>query len=120
MKFAVSRVAASVAVVFLAACSSVGLETKKVEYKSAGKAPTLETPPDLIAPARDDRFAVPDGGGKGRATFSAYANERSSEARAARGRRRRAARRGTGHAAPVPCAGSPARRRRTRTGTRSR
>jgi outer membrane protein assembly factor BamC len=85
MKFAVSRVAASVAVVFLAACSSVGLETKKVEYKSAGKAPTLETPPDLIAPARDDRFAVPDGGGKGRATFSAYANERSPEARAARG-----------------------------------
>lgn len=85
MKFAVSRIAAPVALLLLTACGSVGLESKKVEYKSVGKAPTLETPPDLIAPARDDRFAVPDGGGKGRATFSAYANERSPEARAARG-----------------------------------
>jgi outer membrane protein assembly factor BamC len=85
MKFAVSRIAAPLVFVFLAACSSIGLETKKIEYKSAAKAPTLETPPDLVAPARDDRFAVPDSGGKGKATFSAYANERSPEARAARG-----------------------------------
>lgn len=77
MKFA-SRIAVVPAILVLAACGSLGLESKKIDYKSAAKAPTLETPPDLIAPARDDRFAVPDaGGGKGRATFSAYANERS-------------------------------------------
>ncbi|MDQ5915562.1 MAG: outer membrane protein assembly factor BamC, partial [Pseudomonadota bacterium] len=51
MKSVVTRFAAPLALVFLAACSSVGLETKKIEYKSAGKAPTLETPPDLVAPA---------------------------------------------------------------------
>ncbi|MDQ5946511.1 MAG: outer membrane protein assembly factor BamC [Pseudomonadota bacterium] len=85
MKSVVTRFAAPLALVFLAACSSVGLETKKIEYKSAGKAPTLETPPDLVAPARDDRFAVPDSGGKGKATFSAYANERTPEGRAAKG-----------------------------------
>ena len=86
MKFAVVlRTAAPVLLVFLAACSSLGIENKKVEYKSAGKAPTLETPPDLVAPARDDRFAVPDaGGGKGRATFSAYSQERSPQAKGAR------------------------------------
>ena len=85
MKAVVTRFAAPLALVFLAACSSVGLETKKIEYKSAGKAPTLETPPDLVAPTRDDRFAVPDSGGKGKATFSAYANERTPEGRAAKG-----------------------------------
>ena len=85
MKSVVTRFAAPLALVFLAACSSVGLETKKIEYKSAGKAPTLETPPDLVAPTRDDRFAVPDSGGKGKATFSAYANERTPEGRAAKG-----------------------------------
>lgn len=71
------RFAALLVVIQLAACGAIGLETKKVDYKSAAKAPTLETPPDLIAPARDDRFAVPDIGGRGTATFSAYANERT-------------------------------------------
>ncbi len=83
MSIAVSRLAVLSALFALTACGSIGLETKKVEYKSAAKAPTLETPPDLIAPARDDRFAVPDVGGKGRATFSAYANERATDGRAA-------------------------------------
>lgn len=83
MKFA-SRYVALPALLLLVGCGSLGLETKKIDYKSAAKAPTLETPPDLIAPSRDDRFAVPDIGGKGKATFSAYANERS-EGRAAKG-----------------------------------
>jgi len=85
MKSVALRFAALSALVLLTACGSIGLETKKIEYKSAGKAPSLETPPDLIAPARDDRFAVPDIGGRGKATFSAYANERSPESRAAKG-----------------------------------
>lgn len=85
MKFSALRCVAPLALVLLAACSSFSVEGKKIEYKSTGKAPSLETPPDLVAPSRDDRFAVPDGGGKGRATYSNYAAERSPEARAAKG-----------------------------------
>ena len=33
---------------------------KKIDYKSAGKLPTLEVPPDLTAPTGDNRYAVPD------------------------------------------------------------
>ncbi len=41
----------------LGACSV--LETDKVDYKSAGKAPSLEVPPDLTQLARDTRYVVP-------------------------------------------------------------
>ena len=43
----------------LAACSV--LESDKIDYKSAGKAPTLEVPPDLSQLTRDNRYAVPGG-----------------------------------------------------------
>ncbi len=66
----------------LAACGSMSIESKKVDYKSAGKAPSLEVPPDLVTPTKNDRFAVPDTGGKGSATYSGYAYERSPEAQA--------------------------------------
>ncbi|HSD43118.1 MAG TPA: outer membrane protein assembly factor BamC [Burkholderiales bacterium] len=49
---------------------------KSVEYKSAGKLPPLEVPPDLTRPGRDDRYAVPDMSPGGTATFSAYNAER--------------------------------------------
>lgn len=57
----------------------IGLESKKIDYKSASavKVPTLEVPPDLTSPTRDDRFIVPDAGGKGSATYSAYSGERA-------------------------------------------
>ena len=63
----------------LAGCANLGIESKKIDYKSASavKVPTLEVPPDLTSPTRDDRFVVPDTGGKGSATFSAYAGERT-------------------------------------------
>lgn len=57
-------------------------ESRKIEYKSAGKVPTLEVPPDLSQLNRDDRYLVPDDGGKGSATFSAYSAERRPEAQA--------------------------------------
>ncbi len=59
-------------------CSSLSLEPKKIDYKSASavKVPTLEVPPDLTSPTRDDRFLVPDAGGNGSATFSSYSGER--------------------------------------------
>jgi outer membrane protein assembly factor BamC len=43
----------------LAACGV--LETDRIDYKSATKAPTLEVPPDLTQLSRDSRYQVPGG-----------------------------------------------------------
>ncbi len=43
----------------LGACSL--METERVDYKSAGKAPSLEVPPDLTQLTRNTRYAVPGG-----------------------------------------------------------
>ena len=67
----------------LGACStlqSMMPESKKIDYKSSGKLPTLEVPPDLTRPTTDDRFAVPDPKG-GTATFSEYNRDRSTQQR---------------------------------------
>ncbi|NEX59914.1 outer membrane protein assembly factor BamC [Noviherbaspirillum galbum] len=63
----------ALAVAGLAGCSSVGslLEPDKVEYKSAGKAPTLEVPPDLTQLQRENRYAIPDTN-RGTATASGF------------------------------------------------
>jgi outer membrane protein assembly factor BamC len=66
----------SLLAVTLAGCSLLP-DSRKIDYKSAGKAPTLEVPPDLSQIARDDRFLVPDSAGKGSATFSAYSADRT-------------------------------------------
>lgn len=57
----------------LAGCSSVGsvLEPAKVDYKSAGKAPSLEIPPDLTQLQRDNRYTIPETS-RGIATVSGY------------------------------------------------
>ena len=64
--------------VLLGACGSTGefLEGNKVDYKSAGKLPPLDVPPDLTAPARDNRYAVPESG-KAATTLSGYQAERA-------------------------------------------
>ncbi len=64
-----------------AGCSTFDelLETRKVDYKSAGRLPPLEIPPDLTRPATDDRFLVPDVSSSGPATYSAYAKERAGK-----------------------------------------
>jgi outer membrane protein assembly factor BamC len=54
------------------------MESKKIDYKSAGKLPTLEVPPDLTAPTGDNRYAIPDAQGSGTATLSAYSQERKA------------------------------------------
>ena len=66
----------------LAACSTTTdlLEGKKIDYKSAGQLPTLEIPPDLTTPARDNRYIVPDTG-KGSATLSGYQADRAQQAK---------------------------------------
>ena len=67
----------------LGACngvSSIMPESKKIEYKSEGKKiRPLEIPPDLVAPERGGRYAVPDTA-KGPTTFSAYSGERQNQA----------------------------------------
>jgi outer membrane protein assembly factor BamC len=58
----------------LGACSSFDFEmpSKKIDYKSAGKLPSLDVPPDLTRPTGDDRYVVPDAARKGPATYSSY------------------------------------------------
>ena len=70
--------------VALAGCGILP-DSKKIDYKSSGKAPTLEVPPDLSQIARDERYRVPDGSGKGSATYSEYAAERTPQAMAQSG-----------------------------------
>lgn len=54
-------------------------ETKKIDYKSAAKLPTLEVPPDLVAPSADNRYAIPETEGGGAATLSTYSQERAAD-----------------------------------------
>ncbi len=54
-------------------------ETKTVEYKSAGKLPPLEIPPDLITPEIDERYSIPDSDSPGSTTFSNYNSERGGQ-----------------------------------------
>lgn len=64
----------------LGGCGSMSmLEGKKIDYKSAGKVPPLEVPPDLTAPAADSKYVVPDVSPQGSATFSAYQSERAGQ-----------------------------------------
>ena len=76
-----SGLALSLLAIALAGCSIIP-DSRKIAYKSAGKAPTLEVPPDLSQVARDDRYLVPDAAGKGSATFSAYSADRTPQAQA--------------------------------------
>ena len=65
----------------LAGCQLMSLlpEAKKMNYKSAGKLPPLEVPPDLTAPGSDERYVVPDINPSGSATFSAYSKDRTKQ-----------------------------------------
>jgi outer membrane protein assembly factor BamC len=51
-------VLAGLIVVWLSGCESLTSLGKRIDYKSAASAPSLELPPDLTAPQYDDRFAV--------------------------------------------------------------
>ena len=74
--------AVAAAALGLAACSSMDdMLSNKVDYKSQAKTmPTLEVPPDLTTPARDNRFVVPDTG-KSSATYSGFQADRKEQAR---------------------------------------
>jgi len=57
-------------------------ETKTIDYKSAGKLPPLDIPPDLIKPAIDERYTIPELSSSGSTTFSTYSNERGGQPKA--------------------------------------
>ena len=55
--------ALSLALLTLAGCGSMSLESKRVDYQAAAvKVPQLDVPPDLTTPAAEDHFTIPDGG----------------------------------------------------------
>jgi outer membrane protein assembly factor BamC len=65
------------ALLTLGGCSL--METKKIDYKSAGTLPTLEAPPDLILPSADNRYALPGTAvDKGAVAYSNYDKERAT------------------------------------------
>jgi outer membrane protein assembly factor BamC len=72
------RKLAVVAALALAGCSSSMFDSK-IDYKSSGQLPALEIPPDLTAPARDSRFALPEP--RQSATLSGYQQERKEQGR---------------------------------------
>lgn len=81
LRAAVSGAAFVAAVSALGGCSTAQelLEgsAKKVDYKSAGQIPSLEIPPDLTAPTRDNRYVVPDV--KSATTLSSYQADRRAQ-----------------------------------------
>lgn len=71
---------AALALTLLGACSTADKlrdDGSTIEYKSARKLPPLDVPPDLTAPARDERFQVPE---PSSATLSGYQAGRAQEA----------------------------------------
>jgi len=73
--------AAVCAVLALGACSTaqelLDGQGRKVDYKSAGQLPSLEIPPDLTTPTRDNRYVVPEV--KGATTLSSYQADRKAQ-----------------------------------------
>lgn len=67
-----------IALVILTGCNLFS-EKKTIDYKSAGKLPPLDVPPDLMAPNVDDRYVIPDANSSDNATFSTYNQERGSQ-----------------------------------------
>lgn len=81
MNHRLSALALSLLAIALAGCGVLP-DSRKIDYKSAGKVPSLDVPPDLSQITRDDRYVVPDAAGKGSATYSAYTADRTPQAQA--------------------------------------
>lgn len=72
------------AAVALGGCGGAGelLWGKPTDYRNTARSPSLEVPPDLTRPGRDDRYVVPEPTAPGvtSATLSTYNAERASAA----------------------------------------
>ena len=81
MKMRAAAAVIAAAVVALGGCSTAQelLEGtgKKVDYKSAGQIPSLEIPPDLTVPTRDNRYVVPEV--RSATTLSSYQADRKAQ-----------------------------------------
>jgi outer membrane protein assembly factor BamC len=77
------RITLAVAALVLAGgCSGLGVsDAGKVDYKTAKTLPPLDVPPDLSAPSRDSRYALPENA-KTATTLSGYQAGRAVEAAA--------------------------------------
>lgn len=75
-----SRVFAALGLLLAGACANLTEDALqgKVDYKSTTTLPSLEVPPDLTSPARDNRYVVPETG-KATATYSGYQAERREQ-----------------------------------------
>ena len=65
----------------LSACSLLDTvnEGSRIDYKSAGKLPPLDIPPDLVGPRADERFNIPDRGQPGQKTLSGFQSAKGVE-----------------------------------------
>jgi len=65
----------------LAGCQTVSglVDGNRGDYRSSGRLPPLEVPPDLARPAADNRFNVPEVGGSVSATFSEFDKQRKGK-----------------------------------------
>ena len=54
-------------------------EGSRIDYKSAGKLPPLDIPPDLVSPRSDDRFTIPDRTQSQPRTLSGFQTARTAE-----------------------------------------
>ncbi|MEN3365005.1 MAG: outer membrane protein assembly factor BamC [Burkholderiales bacterium] len=74
----------ALAIAGLPGCSSISslIEGDRVDYKSAGKAPNLEVPPDLTQLQRENRYAIPEAN-RGTATASGYNQQQGARPTAA-------------------------------------
>ncbi|HEX9571165.1 MAG TPA: outer membrane protein assembly factor BamC, partial [Burkholderiales bacterium] len=79
-RYGAGALAAAMALM-LAGCGSTLLDSARVEYKSEKKLPPLDVPPDLTAPAREERYQIPEANPAGATTFSAYNAERAGAPR---------------------------------------
>jgi len=77
MRFAPASLALLAAALSLAGCAF--MESKKIDYKSAGTLPSLEVPPDLILPAGNSRFTLPEAARRDAATYSAFTQARTGQ-----------------------------------------
>lgn len=60
----------------LGGCSALGLDNKRVDYKSgASQVPTLEVPPDLTAPVARSKHTIPGSDGENAANYSDFVKE---------------------------------------------
>ena len=70
----------SALLVLLVSCCTIGSD-RQLDYGGGAKqVPTLEVPPDLTAPAGDDRYKVPGDGGAV-ATYSDYSKGGTAQGR---------------------------------------